>query len=429
MIEYLHHVLDNGLRVLLHRDTSTPLVTVNLLYCAGARDENPSRTGFAHLFEHLMFGGTRRFPDFDMVVDELGGESNAFTNNDYTNYYITIPAEGLQRALILEADRMRGNWDTDGNHWNVLDVQQRVVTEEYNQRYLNQPYGDVWMHLRPLCYRSHPYRWCTIGADIRHVQQATLDDVRLFFSRFYRPDNAILAIAGNIEPSDTLRMVQEAFSDIHPDSSSPVIDIRHRLYPSEPPQTQPRNEDIYRDIPANALYMAWHMCDRWNPAYYAFDKLSDILSNGHSSRLYRKLVQETGLFSELNAYITGDLGPGLFVVSGKLNDNNPAAFSVAQQAIFEQIECLHHDLSNNSTDILSELEKVSNKYENTFLLSQYKASDRALSLCYYDMIGNPDLINLEPQLYRQVSVHDLLQSISSLSSQSCSTLRILQRNP
>ena len=427
MVSYEKVTLDNGLRVLLHRDDTTPLVTVNLLYCVGSRDESEERTGFAHLFEHLMFGGTRKHPDYDQVVDQLGGESNAFTNNDYTNYYITLPAQFLEQALRLEADRLSGDWDIEGDHWNVLDVQKRVVTEEYNQRYVNQPYGDVWMHLRPLCYTQHPYRWCTIGADIRHVQEATLDDVRRFYDRFYRPDNAILAIAGNVEPDSILAMTDEVFGSLHRSTSTPLPDVRHRIYPTEPCQTAPRCKEILRDVPNNAIYMAWHTCDRWNPSYYAFDMLSDLLSNGHSSRLYRKLVQETNLFSEINAYITGDLGPGLFVISSKLNDNSSQALSRAEEAIWEQIELLQNDLAKQSPSLATEIEKVANKYENTFLFSQYKAADRALSLCYYDMIGDTDLINREPQVYRLTSFPILSQAALTLQHNNCSTLRILRK--
>lgn len=427
MIEYVRHVLDNGLRVLIHQDSTTPLVTVNLLYCVGARDEHPDRTGFAHLFEHLMFGGTRRIPDYDSVVDALGGEANAFTNNDYTNYYLTVPAQHLHKALALEADRMGGDWNTDGKHWTVLDVQRKVVTEEYNQRYINQPYGDIWMHLRPLCYQHHPYRWCTIGADIQHVQAATLDDVKSFYDRFYRPENAILAIAGNVNPDDALKMVNDTFGGLHRTTPCAVGDVRLRQYPSEETQTTPRSKNISSDVPDNALYMAWKMCDRWNPQYYAFDMLSDILSNGHSSRLYRKLVQETNLFSEINAYITGDLGPGLFVISGKLNDNSPEAMTQAEASIWEQISKLQHDLEDGSPASHSEMEKVCNKYENTFLFSQYKANDRALSLCYYEMIGDTSLINSEPAIYRQTTVANLLSAAMTLQHESCSTLRVLQK--
>ena len=417
MIEYQRHTLDNGLRVLLHRDGTTPLATVNLLYCVGARDESPDRTGFAHLFEHLMFGGTRQYPDYDLVVDSLGGDNNAFTNNDFTNYYLTVPAKNLRQALLLEADRMHGDWNIDNGHWNVLDVQKRVVTEEYNQRYINQPYGDVWMLLRPLCYKRHPYRWCTIGADIRHVQEASLQDVKPFFDRFYRPDNAILAIAGNIDPDEALGMVTENFGSIPRGGAPALPDMQSRAYPAEEPLQAARRLVAERHVPNNALYKAWVMCDRWDSDFYAYDMLSDLLSNGHSSRLYRRAVQELGLFSEINAYITGDLGPGLFAVSGKLCDG--VEFAQAEEVIDTELARLCSEAVPPE-----EVEKVANKYENTFLFSQYKANDRALSLCYYEMIGEPELVNTEPAHYRHTQAEDVMQVARTLTAERCSTLCI-----
>lgn len=402
MISYKKKILDNGLRILAHRDDSTPLVTVNMLYQIGSRNESPARTGFAHLFEHLMFGGTRNNPDFDLVVDAMGGESNAFTNNDYTNYYITIPAQHLEQALALEADRMLGDWDISNNHWKVLDVQQRVVTEEYHQRYENQPYGDVWMLLRPLCYQAHPYRWCTIGADIKHVQEATLDDVRQFFDQYYKPSNAILAIAGNINEDHALKLAERIFSPINRGTTEKAP------LPSEPEQTEERRKSVVREVPNNAIYKAWLMCDRWNKDYYTYDMISDVLSNGHSSRMYRRLVQEERLFTEINAYITGELDRGLFVVSGKLRDG--VSFQQAEQAIDDEIAKLQDTLVPPI-----EIEKVANKFENTFVYSQYKAADRALCLCYYEMIGRPELVNNEPLCYRQVTPQDIQRVARTLT--------------
>lgn len=411
MISYTKTTLANGLRVIVHRDGTTPLVTVNLLYMVGARNERADRTGFAHLFEHLMFGGTRRHPDYDREVDAMGGESNAFTNNDYTNYYITVPSQFLGAALMLEADRMRGEWDIENDGWKVLEVQKRVVTEEYNQRYINRPYGDTWMLLRPLCYREHPYRWCTIGADIKHVQEATLEDVRDFFDRHYRPANAILTIAGNVDENAALALAEQAFGTIAPAA------VDKPPLPQEPEQTAPRRLEVCRNVPSSAIYKAWRMCDRQSPDYHAYDMASDILSNGNSSRLYRRLVQEEGLFSEINAYITGDLDPGLFVVSGKLNDG--VAVEQGEAAISDEIERLREQPADSL-----EIEKVANKFENTFVYSQYKSSDRALSLCYYEMLGDTDLANTEPEHYRRITATDLTRVAQSLVPERCSTLII-----
>lgn len=403
------------MKVILHCDDTTPLVTVNLLYQVGSRNERADRTGFAHLFEHLMFGGTKRFPDYDLEVDAMGGESNAFTNNDYTNYYLTIPAQHLEQALTLEADRMRGEWDIADNHWNVLDVQQKVVTEEYNQRYMNQPYGDVWMLLRPLCYKTHPYRWCTIGADIKHVQEATLDDVRSFFNQYYKPNNAILAIAGNIDEQAALAMVERLFGDIRSDNEKPTTAL-----PKEQEQTEARRLEVERDVPNNAIYKAWRMCDHQSADYYVYDMISDILSNGHSSRMYQHLVQEQQLFTEINAYITGELDEGLFVVSGRLCDNT--TFEQAERAIDEEIERLQHELVS-----AHEVEKVANKYENTFVYSQYKAADRALGLCFYEMLGDIDLVNNEPEIYRKVTPEQVMRVAQQLTHPRSSTLIIRKK--
>jgi len=412
MISFSKKTLDNGLRVIIHRDSSTPLVTINILYQVGARNEREDRTGFAHLFEHLMFGGTRRYPDYDLEVDAMGGENNAFTNNDYTNYYLTVPAQHLEQALRLEADRMLGDWDIVNDTWKVLDVQKRVVTEEYHQRYLNQPYGDVWMLLRPLCYKVHPYRWCTIGADIRHVQEATLQDVRDFFDRYYHPSNAILAIAGNVEEDKTLALVEQIFGKIR--RPAPMAKA---ILPQEPMQTQARRMEVERDVPNNAIYKAWMMCDRWSPDYYTYDMVSDVLSNGHSSRMYRRLVQEEGLFSEIDAYLTGELDPGLFVVSGKMQEG--VTSERAERAIDEEIAKLQVQPISEK-----ELEKVANKFENTFVYSQYKTADRAHNLCYFEMIGALELVNTEPECYRHVGTADLQRVAQRLTPERSSTLII-----
>ena len=455
MVEYSRHTLPNGLRVLLHRDTTTPLVTVNVLYGVGSRDESPDRTGFAHLFEHLMFGGTPRYPDFDAVVDSLAGESNAFTTGDYTNYYMTLPADGLATALALEADRMGSSGSEAGMRGlggrneglggrnegvgrfseEVLEVQKRVVTEEYHQRYMNQPYGDAYLLLRPLCYKVHPYRWPTIGADIRHVQEATMEEVQDFFDRYYRPDNAILCVAGNIDEAETLRLVErewgfrlggrnEELGGRNEEPGGQNDNIGTRRYPEEPEQREPRLLEVERDVPNDAFYMAWVMSDRYTPdplsgrpLYYAFDALSDVLATGHSSRLFRRLVQDEGLLTEVNAYITGDLGPGLFVVTGKMRQGQ--SLETAEAAVRDE-------LSRLAAEPLParELEKVANRYENTFVYSQYKASDRAYSLCYYEMVGDIELVNREPECYRALTPEDLQRVAQRLLPERENTLRI-----
>ena len=406
MIGYRKHILDNGLTVLTHEAWDTPLATVNLLYNVGARDEDPQRTGFAHLFEHLMFGGTEQVPDFDAVVSSLGGDSNAFTNNDFTNYYITVPLEGLPTALSLEADRM-GSLILNAK---ALSVQQRVVTEEYNQRYMNQPYGDVWLLLRPLCYQCHPYRWATIGADIRHVSEATLEDVQRFHERFYRADNAILAVAAPMKHDDIIREVEKAWGV---EAGKRRVEggersfAQERVYPSEPVQSAARRLEVEREVPANAVYLAWPMPDRFDARFRACDLLSDLLSNGNSSRIYNNIVREGRLVTEADAYITGDAGPGLMVLSAKVKEG---------VCVDEVAEALRAETRRLATELVSgyELEKVQNKYESTFVYSQYKASDRAMALCHFTWLGDTALVNREPEDYRQVTPEMLRQVASEV---------------
>ena len=393
MVSYQKHILENGLTVLTHEAWDTPLAAVNLLYNVGSRDEDPQRTGFAHLFEHLMFGGTPEVPDFDGTLSNLGGDSNAFTGCDFTNYYLTLPADALPTALELESDRM---FHLDISQ-EALEVQQHVVTEEYNQRYMNRPYGDVWLLLRPLCYTSYPYRWATIGADIRHVSEATLDDVRAFHHRFYRPDNAILAVAAPLKHEQMLQMVEEAWNSGcsgFPGASG--CSGVSGEYPIEPLQTAPRLLRVQRDVPATMVYLAWPMCDHSHPHFRACDLISDLLGSGKSSRLYTRLVKEQGLLTEVDACITGDAGPGLMVLSGKLQ-NGVDAERVAEAMRSEVMRLVDEEVGDY------ELQKVINKYENTFVFSQYKASDRALALCQYTWQGNTELINTEPDEYHRVT--------------------------
>lgn len=415
MIPYRRYVLNNGLRVLLHRDQTTPLVTLNLLYQVGSSDESPDRTGFAHLFEHLMFGGTPRVPDFDAAVDAMGGESNAFTNADFTNYYLTVPASGLGEALRLEADRLFRHAEGAEGRFSeeALAVQRRVVEEEYNQRYMNQPYGDAWLLLRPLCYGSHPYGWSTIGADMRHVREASMEQAEQFFDAWYRPSNAVLAIAGNMDEAEALALVRGHFEHggNRPVFRVPLPDV----YPRDG-----RKRRVERAVPADAVYMAWVMCRRTDPDYRVYDLVSDLLGNGHSSRLYRRLVRDERLFTEIDACITGDCGPGLFVVTGKLCPG--VGFDRAEEAVAAEVRRLAAQGVETR-----ELEKVANQFENAFLFSQYKAADRAQSLCYYEMLGHADWLNAEPGLYRSVGPDEVRRVAATLSPDCCCTLEIAER--
>ena len=392
MVEYEKHTLDNGLTVLTHEAWDTTLASVNLLYNVGSRNEDPQRTGFAHLFEHLMFGGTPKVPDFDNVLSDLGGETNAFTNCDYTNYYLTIPPDGLGTALKLEADRM-ANLDISQR---ALHVQQQVVTEEYNYRYMNRPYGDVWLLLRPLCYKVHPYRWPTIGMDIRHVQEATLGDVERFFYRHYRPSNAILAVVGNVKGDEVARMADKWFGDIESGKRKAESGVRK----AEPEQTEGRLVEVERDVPSDALYMGFVMSERVNADFRTTDIISDILSNGNSSRMYEHLVRQRGLFSELDTYVTGEADRGLFIVSGKMAQG--VSLDEGRAAVWDELERIAVEPVADR-----EIEKVCNKFENTYSVNSYKSADCAALLCMDEWLGHLEWVNDEPALYRLTTAEDV----------------------
>ena len=394
MIEYKQYRLDNGMRVIVREDVSTPMVSMNVLYGVGSRDEEENRTGFAHLFEHLMFGGTKRVPDFDRVVTEVGGESNAYTSTDSTNYYVTLPSRYLETGMWLESDRMRLLDFSERN----LRVQKSVVTEEYNYRYKNCPYGDVWLLLRPLCYKVHPYRWPTIGKDIRDVQEATLEDVERFFFRYYRPENAILAVVGTVKGDKVAQMAEKWFGDI----GNGERRVLAESVLAEPEQREMRLMEVERDVPSDALYMAFVMSDRLGADFRTEDMLSDLLSNGNSSRLYANLVKGRGMFTELDAFITNEVDNGLFVVSGKLSEG--VSCEEGRAAVWEELERLKREPVSEY-----ELEKVKNKFENMFFVNSYKSADCASQLCMNEWLGHIEWVNEEPKLYRMTTSEDVMR--------------------
>ena len=412
MVSFSKSLLSNGLTVIIHEDPSTPLATVNLLYKVGARDEDPARTGFAHLFEHLMFGGSVNIPEYDEPLQLAGGDNNAFTNNDITNYYCTLPANNLETAFWLESDRMLSLAFSEKS----LEVQRQVVIEEFKQRYLNQPYGDVWLLLRPLAYKVHPYQWATIGKEIAHIEQATLQDVRDFFFRYYCPDNAILVVAGGVKTDEVLKLAEKWFGGIE-------RKINNRLpYPSEPVQTAQRRLTVNRDIPFDAIYMAFHACSRLDSEFYATDLMTDILSRGKSSRLYNRLIKEKKLFSDISAYLTGDFDKGLVVVEGKLLKN--VDINQAEAAIWEELNVICEELVGEA-----ELEKVKNKVESTIEFSEMDLSGRALSLAIAEYMGDTALVNTEMKLYTAVTkahIRDAAKSIFKIEN--ASVLHYLTNN-
>jgi zinc protease len=328
MIKFEKFELENGLKVIVHQDDTTPIVAFNLLYDVGARDENENKTGFAHLFEHLMFGGSVNIPNFDEPLQFVGGDNNAFTSNDITNYYITIPKNNLETAFWLDSDRMLSLAFTDKS----LEVQRQVVVEEFKQTCLNQPYGDVWSLLRPMVYKKHPYKWATIGKEIAHIETATMADVKDFFFKHYLPCNAILCVAGNITTEEIKTLAEKWFGNI-PSSKKPI-----RNLPKEPKQTEERRLQVERDVPANAIYKAYRMCKKTDDDFYATDLLSDILSNGNSARLHQALVKNNNLFSEISAYVMGSFDEGMFIISGNLQEN--VSFEEAENEIENELDLI-----------------------------------------------------------------------------------------
>jgi len=391
-LEINKHILSNGLRLVHCLDTSTQMVALNILYDVGARDENPDHTGFAHLFEHLMFGGSVHIPDYDAPLQMAGGENNAWTNNDITNYYLTLPKQNVELGFWLESDRMLSLEFSPKS----LEVQRSVVMEEFKQRCLNQPYGDVGHLLRPLAYKVHPYQWPTIGKELSHISEATMEQVKDFFFRFYAPNNAILAVTGNISWEDTLSLAEKWFGPI------PRREVPLRQLPQEPRQTTMRRMEVERNVPVDALYMAFHMSARNEKDFYACDILSDVLSNGKSSRLLQQLVQEQKIFSSIDAYISGSRDAGLLHISGK-----PASgitLEQAEEAVWDELRKLT-DMEVGE----HELEKVKNKFESTQIFNNLNYLNVATNLAWYELIGKAEDIDSESDRYRAVSASHLQQ--------------------
>ena len=397
MINLEKYTLDNGLRLIFHKDESSPIAVVNTLYNVGSKDEDPERTGFAHLFEHLMFGGSINVPDFDSALQFTGGENNAFTSNDITNYYITIPSQNIETAFWLESDRMLA---LDFSQQN-LDVQRNVVIEEFKERYLNQPYGDVWMHLRKMAYGNHPYSWPTIGKEILHIENAVLEDVKSFFYHFYAPNNAVLVVSGNLDGKYVFDLVQKWFGGIE------RRDVKIKPMPPVPLQTSQNRMTVKKDVPYDALYMVFGMCKRMDPDFYATDLLSDILSNGRSSRFYQNQITKGELFADLDAYISGETYEGLFVITATIIEGK--SIVDAEKTIWEE---LHKLINEGISDY--ELQKVKNKFESTKVFSEINATSRAFIIAMHELMGNAEDINHDIEKYRRVTVDDIIRVAKNL---------------
>jgi predicted Zn-dependent peptidase len=412
MIEFSRHQLANGLSVIVHEDPSTPLAAFNLLYRVGSRNESPDQTGFAHLFEHLMFGGSKNIEVFDVPLQMAGGENNAFTSTDITNYYETLPAQNLETAFWLESDRM--NELAFSEH--SLEVQRKVVVEEFKEHYINQPYGDVWHQLRELAYTIHPYRWPTIGIKPEHIEQAKLEDVKNFFFRYYRPNNAILVVAGRVKAEEVFTLAEKYFGAISPGPSG------HQSIPAEPAQKSARMLTVEADVPLDALYKVWHFPSRRQKEFYAADLISDLLSGGKSGRLYQRLVKDKKLFSEINCYQTGSLDPGLMVAEGKLVKG--VSIKTAEAALQEELDLI----INHPAEEL-ELNRVKNRIESHMTFSEMEILNKAMNLAYCELLGDAALANEEISKYLAVTAAEIQEQANAiLRPENCSTLYYLSRN-
>lgn len=406
MIEYKKHVLDNGLVLLHHFDPDTTLGVINVLYKVGARNEVEHKTGFAHLFEHLMFGGSANIPSYDEPLQLAGGENNAFTNNDITNYYLTVPAENIETGFWLESDRMLQLDFSEKS----LDVQRKVVCEEFKQRYLTQPYGDVWFHLRALAYKVHPYRWPTIGKELKHIEDATLEDVKSFFYSHYAPNNAVLVVAGNVVERRALQLAEQYFAEI------PERTLAAHTLPQEPKQDALRYKEVFGQVPQDALYLAFHIPARTADNYPASDLLTDVLSGGQSGRLYISLVKVRRLFTDVNAYVTGDLDPGLLVIEGRLNPG--ISHEVGCDAIWEVLQMLRDSPVDSA-----ELEKVKNKARTIIAFGETNVLNKAMNLALAEYMGDANMVNTELSRYEAVDSEALqLAAQEIFNLENCSRL-------
>jgi len=386
MIQFEKFELDNGLKVVVHQDTSTPMAVVNVLYNVGAKDEDPKQTGFAHLFEHLMFGGSVNIPVYDEPLQRAGGENNAYTTNDLTNYYCQIPAENIETAFWLESDRMLSLAFSEKS----LEVQRKVVCEEFKEHYINKPYGDAWHKMRTLAYTQHPYRWMTIGAALSHVENATMQDVKDFFFRFYRPNNAILVVTGNVTTDQVKALAEKWFGPIP--AGEPYV----RNLPSEPEQLKSKTLDVRADVPLDMLMMTWHMGNRTDNYYHATDLLTEVMGGGASSRLYEQLIKVKQIFSSIECYHFGTIEPGLLVIEGKLVKG--VTMSVAEKAILDEIERIKNEILP-----AKEVQKVINKTESLICFEDMSIMNRAHSLAYYELLGDASLMNSELKKYQEVT--------------------------
>lgn len=412
MIQFEKFTLENGLRVIVHQDFSTPMAVLNIMYDVGARDEDPEKTGFAHLFEHLMFGGSINIPNYDEPLQMAGGENNAYTTNDLTNYYIQLPTDNLETAFWLESDRMLSLAFDEKS----LETQRKVVCEEFKENYLTKPYGDVWHKMRELAYKNHPYKWMTIGKELSHIENATLEDVKGFFFKHYRPANAVMCVAGNVTVERVKELAEKWFGDI------PSGEKYKRNLPQEPVQNEERKQEIKAKVPLDALYKTWHMPSRLDRRYYIVDLLADILGGGGSSRLYQTLVKEKQLFSNIQCFHFGSTENGLLAIDGKLVKG--VKIEEAELAVENVLEQMKQEVVMEI-----ELQKVKNKTESMIVFEDMSVMSRATSLAYYETLGDAAWMNFELEKYNAVTTQDILEESRKIfRKENCNTIYYLSDN-
>jgi predicted Zn-dependent peptidase len=406
MIKFEKFVLKNGLRVIVHEDKSTPMAVVDVMYDVGARDEDENHTGFAHLFEHLMFGGSLHIESYDEPLQMAGGENNAYTTNDVTNYYCQLPAENIETAFWLESDRMCSLAFNE----NSLEVQRKVVSEEFKEQYINKPYGDVWHKLRELSYKVHPYKWMTIGKELSHIENAELQDVKDFFFKHYTPSNAILTVAGNVSTDQIKQLAEKWFGGI------PAGTKYARSIKPEPEQKEPRMMEVAESVPLDALYKCWHMSSRLDKRYYTAEVITEILGGGASSRLFQSLVKEQQLFSSIECSHMGSIDPGLLYIDGKLLKG--VTLEQAENAVIVELEKMKTELVTKV-----ELEKVKNKTESMLAFEDISLMNRANSLANYELLGDANLMNTELESYQAVTREEIMDECNRIFiDTNCSTL-------
>lgn len=390
MISFEKFTLANGLQVIVHEDPATTMAVVDVIYNVGSRDEDENLTGFAHLFEHLMFGGSENIPLFDTPLQKVGGENNAFTTPDLTNYYISVPAQNIETAFWLESDRMKQlAFNTQS-----LETQRKVVIEEFKQRYLNQPYGDVWLKFRPMIYQQHPYRWPTIGAGIQHIEEAQMSDVRAFFKKHYVPSNAVLVVAGRVKVDQIKALAEKWFAPIDAGIKP------NRKLPQEPEQSEDRRMEIAGDVPANRIYKAYPVIGRYEPGYYAIDLMSDLLGRGESSYLYEHLVQKQRIFDSIGTYQTSSIDPGLLIIQGQVSDD--VKIEEAEKALEKALQ----DFAASQI-IEKDLQMVKNQSEASLVFGEVEVLNRAMNLAMAANAGDVNLVNEESEKIAKVQAADL----------------------